>query len=204
MAIKNRCVACDFVIEADDALRGREVVCPRCETLNVLRSPDDIARQHEADQARMDLERRRFLERLSSSGAGSRAGVAGVGAAQVPADDEAARGLAVLAGRRLKDISVYVLALAYFVLVLAFVCAGLLVVGTDLAPIWKAFGFLAAATAGVVVFVVFKFASDSVRALADATDLLRSLDVRLERVEEAVAPNGLGTMGRAPVGAKAE
>lgn len=197
MAIKNRCVACDFVIEADDALRGREVVCPKCETLNVLRSQDDVERMRAADRERVDLERQRFLRQLSGrsgSGAAPRPSTPASteGTWSAPTDDDAARGLAVLAGRRLKDVSVYVLALAYFVLMLAFVSAGLLVVGTGLPPIWKAFGFLAAATAGVVVFVVFKFSSDAVRALADATDLLRSVDVRLERVEEALEPHGLG------------
>lgn len=187
MAIKNRCVACDFVIEADDALRGREVVCPKCETLNVLRSADDVERMRHADRERVDLERRRFLEQLGGrapSGAAPRP-AAGAPAPVSPADD-AARGLAALAGRRLKDVSVYVLALAYLVLVLAFVAAGLVVVGTGLPPIWKAFGFLAAATSGVVVFVAFKFSSDAVRALADTTDLLRSVDLRLERLEELV------------------
>jgi hypothetical protein len=185
VAIKNRCVACDFVIEADDALRGREVVCPKCETLNVLRSADDVERMRHADRERVDLERRRFLEQLGGRAASGAAPRPAAPAPVSPADD-AARGLAALAGRRLKDVSVYVLALAYLVLVLAFVAAGLVVVGTGLPPIWKAFGFLAAATSGVVVFVAFKFSSDAVRALADTTDLLRSVDLRLERLEELV------------------
>lgn len=204
MAIKNRCVACDFVIEADDALRGREVVCPRCETLNVLRSNDDVERMRAADRERVDRERQRFLQQLgsrSASGAVPRPSATPAPATSwsAPTDDDAARGLAALAGRRLKDVSVYVLALAYLVLMMAFVSAGLLVVGTGLPPIWKAFGFLAAATAGVVVFVVFKFSSDAVRALADATDLLRSIDVRLERVEEALEPRSVDVVA-APSG----
>ncbi|MCO5171182.1 MAG: hypothetical protein M9894_33170 [Planctomycetes bacterium] len=198
MAIKNRCVACDFVIEADDAMRGREVVCPKCETLNVMRSAEDAARMRRDDQVQLDQERRRFLERLARPAAPGGA----VPAAWSPPDD-AARGLAVLAGRRLKDVSVYVLALAYLVLVLAFVIAGLLVIGTELPPIWKAFGFLAGATTGVVVFVIFKFTSDAVRALADVTDLLRSLDVRLERLEEvhSGSPDHLVVAGSASGGA---
>ncbi len=202
MAIKNRCVACDFVIEADDALRGREVVCPGCETLNVLRSAEDVERMRDADRERIDRERRRFLDGLGRGASGAAARASAAGALPARGDDDAARGLAALAGRRLKDVSVYVLALAYLVLVLAFVCAGLLVAGTGLPPIWKAFGFLAAATAGVIVFVVFKFSSDAVRALADATDLLRSVDVRLERVEETLEPRAGDLVGRAatPVG----
>ncbi|MBX3471980.1 MAG: hypothetical protein KF878_34440 [Planctomycetes bacterium] len=198
MAIKNRCVACDFVIEGDDAMRGREVVCPKCETLNVMRSAEDAARMREDDQVQLDHERRRFLERLARPGAASAGSASSAAPAAWSPPDDAARGLAVLAARRLKDVSVYVLAVAYLVLVLAFVIAGLLVIGTELPPIWKAFGFLAGATAGVVVFVVLKFTSDAVRALADVTDLLRSLDVRLERLEEvqaALAPEGLIASG---------
>lgn len=198
MVIKNRCVACDFVIEADDAMRGHEVVCPNCETLNVLRSADDFSHLREVDRARLDGERRRFLDRLGEGG-GARPAPSGgqPWAAGASAEDDAARGLAVLAGRRLKDVSVYVLALAYLVLVLAFVSAALLVVGTALEPILKAFGFLAAATAGVIVFVAFKFASDAVRALADVTDLLRSIDVRLEQVEEGRQRKGVEARARA-------
>lgn len=179
MSIKNRCVACDFVIEAPDALRGHEVVCPKCETLNVLRSPGEA---QQADSARLDQERRRFLERLAGSG-GTPPVPAGAPATRAPVDD-APRGLAVLAGRRLKDVSVYILGMAYLLLALAFVAAGILVAGTGVPPVWKAFAFLAIALGGVLLFVLLKFASDSVRALADVTDLLRSIDVRLERIEE--------------------
>lgn len=194
MTIKNRCVACDFVIEAADALRGREVVCSKCETVNVLRSAEDAALMAGEARVRTDREKRRFLDQLSSRGGPRPASGAGPTSSAAPSSllpDDAARSLSVLAGRRLKDVSVYVLALAYVILVLAFLIAGVVAFGTGLEPIWKAFGFLAAATTGVVVFVVLKFSSDLVRALADLTDLLRSIDVRLELMEEAQAPKAL-------------
>lgn len=205
MTIKNRCVACDFVIEAADALRGREVVCSKCETVNVLRSVEDAALMASDARAQADRDKRRFLEQLASRGSAPRyASSGGAGSASIAAPDDAARSLSVLAGRRLKDVSVYVLALAYVVLVLAFLTAGVVAFGTGLEPIWKAFGFLAAATTGVFGFVVLKFSSDLVRALADLTDLLRSIDVRLELLEEAKAPKALVAEGAGAVVASGE
>jgi hypothetical protein len=186
VAIKNRCVSCDFVIEAQDAMRGREVVCPKCETPNVLRSAEDAALMADEARTRADRERRRFLEGLTRSGSHTPPSSEAAPAWSPP--DDAARGLAALAGRRLKDVSVYLLAIAYLVLVLAFATALTVVAGTELQPVWKAFAFLGGATAGVGAFVLLKFASDAVRALADVTDLLRSVDVRLEKLEEAKAP----------------
>lgn len=196
MTIKNRCVACDFVIEAADALRGREVICSKCETVNVLRSVEDAALMAGEARVRVDRDKRRFLEQLSArAGAARPTGAAAGASGSGPVPDDAARSISVLAGRRLKDVSVYVLALAYVILVLAFLCAGVVAFGTGLEPIWKAFGFLAAATSGVVVFVVLKFSSDLVRALADLTDLLRSIDVRLELLEEARASHAFVAEG---------
>jgi phage FluMu protein Com len=184
VAIQNRCVACDFVIEASDAMRGREVVCPKCETLNVLRSASDVSLMTHDESVRLEQERRRFMERLSGPSSSTIPAAPPARSAPSPAPDDAARGLAALAGRRLKDVSVYVLGMAYLLLATSFVLAGLLVAGTALQPVWKAFAFLGVSLGGVIVFVVLKFTSDSVRALADVTDLLRSIDVRLERVEE--------------------
>lgn len=203
MTIKNRCVACDFVIEAADALRGREVVCSKCETVNVLRSAEDAALMASDARAQADRDKRRFLEQLASRGNAPRYTGSG-GGTSLAAPDDAARSLSVLAGRRLKDVSVYVLALAYVILVLAFLTAGVVAFGTGLEPIWKAFGFLAAATTGVFGFVVLKFSSDLVRALADLTDLLRSIDVRLELLEEAKAPKALVAEGAGAVVASGE
>jgi hypothetical protein len=205
VTIKNRCVACDFVIEAADALRGREVICSKCETVNVLRSAEDAALMASDARAQADRDKRRFLEQLASRGNAPRyTGSSGAGSTSIAAPDDAARSLSVLAGRRLKDVSVYVLALAYVILVLAFLIAGVVAFGTGLEPIWKAFGFLAAATTGVVVFVSLKFSSDLVRALADLTDLLRSIDVRLELLEEAKAPKALVAEGAGAVVASGE
>jgi hypothetical protein len=187
MAIKNRCVACDFVIEAADAMRGREVVCPKCETKNVLRSAEDAARMADVDRRQADQERRRFLEGLARTGATARPAGDGrprsAALGEAAPDGDAARGLAALAGRRLKDVSVYLLAMAYLLLLPALAGAFLLLAG-PLSPVWKAVGFLAASLLGVILFVVLKFTSDGVRALADLTDLLRAVDVRLERLEE--------------------
>ena len=203
MTIKNRCVACDFVIEAADGLRGREVVCSKCETVNVLRSAEDAALMAGEARVRADRDKRRFLEQLAGRGAAARSPSDARPIDASPPDD-AARGLSVLAGRRLKDVSVYVLALGYVILVLAFLIAGVVAFGTGLEPIWKAFGFLAAATTGVIVFVALKFSSDLVRALADLTDLLRSIDVRLELLEQAKEPKAVVTEGAAGARATAE
>lgn len=187
MSIKNRCLRCDFVIEAPEAMRGREVVCPKCEAVNLLRTAEDaqlIAAEARLESAR---EKERFLDGLARRDAprppSPRA------ASWSPAVEQGeVQGVAVLAGARLKDVSIYLLGLAYLLLTLALLLGGVLVVGSALAPSWKAFGFLSSAMVGVFLFVFLKFLSDAVRALADLADLGRSIDARLQGLVEQSAP----------------
>ena len=51
MTLRNRCVACDHVIEADDALRGKETTCDACGAPNVLLGPTDATVRQRAQQA---------------------------------------------------------------------------------------------------------------------------------------------------------
>jgi phage FluMu protein Com len=192
VSIKNRCLRCDFVIEAPEAMRGREVVCPKCEAVNLLRTAEDA--QLIAAEARIESahEKQRFLDGLSRRNpepprSDARRGASS--AAWAPAIEQGeAQGVAVLAGARLKDVSIYLLGLAYLLLTLALLLGGVLVAGSALAPSWKAFGFLASAMVGVFLFVFLKFLSDAVRALADLADLGRSIDARLQGLVEQGAP----------------
>ncbi len=173
--LKNRCVRCDHVIEAPEEQRGTVVVCPRCEATNVLRSPEDEA---------VDTERERgeFLRRLGGGGTAADAGgwLAPVEAGAHSSD------LVLLAGRRLKDVSDYLLVFAYGLLAVATGGGVLVAVWGGLPRVWAATAFLAAVFLGALVFVTFKFMSDAARALADLGALGRAVEARLSRVEQAL------------------
>lgn len=194
VALKNRCQACDFVIEAPDVMRGQEVVCPQCAATNILRSPEDAQLAiAEAALARA-RERQRFLDGLGKStsapsprpsGAGP-VSTPGPGSGRFPAASLAALhggGLAALAGQRLKDVSTYLLAGAFLHLAAAITLGVAFAVGSTLSLPWKLFGVLAGALVGLSMYLFLKFLSDAMRALADLADLGRSVDARLERLE---------------------
>jgi hypothetical protein len=94
-------------------------------------------------------------------------------------DSGAAQDLALLAGRRLKDSSVYLLFFGYVLLLMALAAALAIVFWAEVPFAWKALGVASSTFFGVTVFVVFKLISDTVQALADLTDLGRSIDQRL-------------------------
>lgn len=171
------------MIEAPDELHEQETVCPNCDATNVLRSIEDVAMAEERERAARDAERRRFLGNLARAhGPGRGADPSGGGA--IPLPPALGSGLAIQAGRRLQDISVYLLGFAYLFLILSLVLALVLVVGTPLSLAWKAVAALSAVLGGILAFVFLKFASDGVRALADATELLRSLEHRVTQLHE--------------------
>lgn len=170
--IKNRCASCDEVIEAPDDQAGREAVCPGCGAANVLRRPGRAAG-----------ERARFLDGLARASRGARPDAADD--VTLPIEQgEPPRGLGLQTGQRLKDISLYLLGFAYLFLLLSIVLAGILALGTGLGLAWKAFALLASALVGVFLFIVLKFMSDGMRALADASELLRSVEHRLAVLAE--------------------
>lgn len=200
VALKNRCQACDFVIEAPDVMRGQEVVCPQCAATNILRSPEDAQLAvAEAALARA-RERQRFLDGLGKSAGAPGSGAtgrpsgsgpvttpsAGSGSGRFPPASLAALhggGLAALAGQRLKDVSTYLLAGAFLHLAAAITLGVAFAVGSTLSLPWKLFGVLAGALVGLSMYLFLKFLSDAMRALADLADLGRSIDARLERLE---------------------
>lgn len=51
MTLRNRCVACDQVIEAPDQMRGQETTCDACGAPNVLLGPTDATVRQRAQQA---------------------------------------------------------------------------------------------------------------------------------------------------------
>lgn len=191
MTIRFRCVRCDHVIEASDAMAGQETVCPGCEATNVLRAPEEEA----VEAARREAEHRRFLDGLARrprNGDGW----------QAPIETLAAGDLATLAAHRLKDISVYLLVFAYLIPLLP-LGAGTVLLAGDLPWWWKTFAFLSGLLAGALIYLFFKFMSDVIRAQADLTDLGRSIEHRLAQVEQELlsAPPGADAHGEPPVGA---
>ncbi len=190
MSIKNRCVACDFVIEAPDAMRGQEVVCPKCEAVNLLRTADEARLQAAQVELERTREKERFLERLGQAGDRPPAGPGAPGGRDDLGDLDL--GLAALAGQRLKDVADYLLVFAYVVLGLALSLSGVVVLLAELELAWKVFGFLAAALVGLFLFLFLKFMSDATRALADLSDLARAIDRRLAQHLEPSRDRGPG------------
>lgn len=183
--LRNRCVRCDYVIEATDDKLGNEVVCPECEATNVLRSEAEFRRQ---EAIRLARERERFLHALSTSRArpvSARLPRTTEAGWSPGTEDYSGHGLAILATRRLKDISVYLLVAAYLFPALALAPA-VLVVFAGQPGIWSAIAFLLGSLVGVFAFIFFKFMSDTVRALADVTDLARTIDGRLAVLTEPI------------------
>lgn len=178
------------MIEAPDELRGQETVCPNCDATNVLRSIEDVALAEERERVAREAERRRFLGNLARAHGPGRGGEAPAGS--IPLPPALGSGLAIQAGRRLQDISVYLLGFAYLFLILSLVLALVLVVGTPLSLAWKAVAALSAVLGGILAFVFLKFASDGVRALADATELLRSLEHRVSQLHEREGVDSAG------------
>ena len=197
MALKNRCQACDFVIEAPDVMRGQEVVCPQCAATNILRSPEDAQLAiAEAALARA-RERQRFLDGLGKSSSGPSPRPSGSGPASPPPSGSGripgpaaaslaalhGGGLAALAGQRLKDVSTYLLAGAFLHVAAAVTLGVAFAIGSTLSLPWRLFGVLAGSLLGLSMYLFLKFLSDAMRALADLADLGRSMDARLERLE---------------------
>lgn len=92
--------------------------------------------------------------------------------------------MALLASRRLKDISVYLLFFAFVLLLLSVGLGVALGVGGGLPGMWAPFAFVAGVFVGVLCFLFFKFMSDTVRALADITDLARNLEARVTQMAD--------------------
>lgn len=189
LALQNRCVSCDYVIEAPDELRGQETVCPNCDASNVLRSAEDVALAEERERAARDAERRRFMGHLARARGPSRPAAAEVAPPLVPT---MGGGLAIQAAKRLQDMSVYLLGFAYLFLILSLVLALVLVVGTPLSLAWKGVAVLSTVLAGLLAFIFLKFGSDAVRALADATELLRSVEHRVTQIQEREGQTAAG------------
>lgn len=92
--------------------------------------------------------------------------------------------MAILASRRLKDISVYLLFFAFVLLILAVSLGVMLSVGGGLPGMWSPFAMVAGMFLGVLCFLFFKFMSDTVRALADLCDLARSLETQVSQIAD--------------------
>lgn len=128
------------------------------------------------------------------SGAGSAERSALPGASSEPAAQTAwqppieAQGhhLALLATRKLKEISLYLLIFAVLLPTLAIGAGVMLAVWGDLPGVWGPFAFVAGAFVGLLSFLFFKFMSDTVRALADLSDLARGLEVQMSFMSEAL------------------
>jgi len=181
LTLRNRCVNCDQVIEQPDSMRGKEVTCPNCEAKNVLLSDED-ARQRASSSGRLERERRRFMDSLDRTRETGRQPEAGW---QAPIESLGRHGVGLITARRLRDISVYMLAFAYLLLMLALGLGALLGLMVGLPGVWSAFSFLASAFTGILCFLFFKFMSDGVRALADLSDLAHSIDTRLTHLASA-------------------
>jgi hypothetical protein len=162
------------------------MVCPNCEATNVLLSAEDAAKQGEQLSLERERERREFLDALSRvRGTPSY----GSGGYRTPIEGGQSD-LALMAARRLKDVSVYLLAFAYLLLLIPVVLGFCLFMWAGLPGLWGGFAFGTGVFVGATVFIVFKYMSDTVRALADLTDLQRGVDARLadlQRVAEAIA-----------------
>ncbi len=181
MTLKNRCVTCDHVIEAPDSMRGREIACPRCEATNVLLSAEDARRRTTNSEDDHERARQSFLNSLESRRK-TKSGAAQRRPSAVLVDSLAIQDKALLAGRRLKDISVYLVFFAYALLLISLGGALAVVFWANLALAWKVAAAVSCAFCGVSVFVVLKLLSDTVQALADLTELGRSVDQRLEQI----------------------
>ena len=137
----------------------------------------------EIDEHETERERQRFLTALSrpqSSGGGE-----APPSWQPPIEAHGGH-LALLAARRLKDISVYLLFFAFLLAILSSGLGVLLGVWGDLPGVWAPFAIVSGVFLGLLCFLFFKFMSDTVRALADLSDLARSLEVRMSHMSEAL------------------
>jgi hypothetical protein len=173
------------VIEAPDELRDQETACPNCDATNLLRAPEDVTAALEREEVARAAERTRFLGQLDRvPPSGSRPAVAPARDPLIGLDGASARGLSIQAARRLQDISVYLLGFAYMFLILSLVLALMVVVGTDMTLTWKGVAVVGSAFVGLLAYIFLKFASDAVRALADATELLRSVEHRVAWLAE--------------------
>jgi pilus assembly protein TadC len=139
------------------------------------------------------LERDRFLAAINaggpsggSSSAGSRSAAPQQEAEQWQAPIEVGlhQHMALLAARRLRDISLYLLFFAFLLLTMAVGLGVSMALWGQLPGAWGPFSFVAGAFVGVLTFLFFKFMSDTVRALADLCDLARGLDVRVGHMAE--------------------
>jgi hypothetical protein len=179
-------VACDHVIEAPDHMRGHELACPSCEATNVLHSPGDEARSERAEEDSRKEERERFLRGLARARGQARPPSATWSAFVAPVEGNPDRSLSLQAAQRLKDISVYLVGFAYLLLLIPILLGGVVAMGTGWSVSWKAFALLGCALAGVFSFVFLKFMSDAVRAVADLTELGRSIESRLQLLTEGL------------------
>jgi len=178
--IRTPCSRCDTLVEAPESSIGTEIACPQCEaTVKVMSVKDQraalVSESLRDDRAREEFMRalsRRESKRLSPSTAGVSTPV-----------EAAPHNNALLATRRLKDVSVYLLAFAYLLPLLALAPAVVLAVFGRLPGLWGVFSFLTGALLAVLCFVFFKWLSDAARALADFGDLARSIDSRLGHLQ---------------------
>lgn len=86
--------------------------------------------------------------------------------------------------QRLQDMSDYLVGFGLILLALASVTGLVLAFGSELAGVWRVFGFLASTLVGVFMYVFLKCVADSMRALADVGELGRSLEHRLQAIQE--------------------
>jgi hypothetical protein len=124
-------------------------------------------------------ERDRFMAALDRRGGGASQGVQWEAPVEL-----GGHSMALLAARRLKDISVYLLFFAFVLLLLSVGLGVALGVAGGLPGMWSPFAFVAGVFVGVLCFLVFKSLSDTVRALADMTDLARSLEARVNHIAD--------------------
>lgn len=122
-------------------------------------------------------ERDRFMAALDRRGGGSQTNW------EAPVE-LGGHSMALLAARRLKDISVYLLFFAFVLLLLSVGLGVALGVAGGLPGMWAPFAFVSGVFVGVLCFLFFKFMSDTVRALADITDLARSLEARVSHMAD--------------------
>jgi len=81
-------------------------------------------------------------------------------------------------------MSDYLVGFGLILLTLASVTGLVLAFGSELAGVWRVFGFLASTLVGVFMYVFLKCVADSMRALADVGELGRSLEHRLQAIQE--------------------
>lgn len=87
----------------------------------------------------------------------------------------------LVAASRLDDASLVLLAFAYLTGALALLTGAAPLFARSLAVEWKIFGALAGVLAGAVLFVTLKYASESLRALADVARAAARVEERLDR-----------------------